>query len=117
MTVYTLDFGTGVRTRERKICPLVIKRIGVQLHYFCLASLVFSMAITASMVCHATVVTGLALYITCDVFMVVTTQTKLVLSAALERLMTVLTLMLELGVTLYQFTRGNHRIKRIHVRF
>jgi hypothetical protein len=117
MAIGAPNLRSRVRTRERKIRPLVIKRFIIQYHYLGLASLVFRMAITASVVSYTPVISGLVLYILSNVFMIVTTQTKLVLSATFERLVTSFTLVFKLGMTLNQVTRGNHRVERAHVRF
>jgi len=94
----------------------MIKGFVVQLHNLCSASLVFGVAITASMVPYSPVVAGSFFYILGNLFVVVATYTKLILSTALECLVTILALMFELGMTLYQFAWSNHRIERIHVR-
>lgn len=117
MTIRAFDFRARVRASERKIRPLVVKRFVVQFHYPGLASLVFRMAITASMVPNASVITGFIFYVRSNIFMIMTTQTKPVLSATLERLVAGFTLVLKLGMTLDHVARGNHRVKRVHVRF
>lgn len=115
MAVGALDPRTHVRAGQREICPLVVKGFIVQHHYFRFASLVFGMAITTGVVPNAPVITGLVLYIHSNILMVVTIQTKLVLSATLERLVAGLALVLKLGMTLDQVARGNHGIERAHV--
>lgn len=116
MTIGTLDFRTGVRTRERKIRPFMVKCFVVQIHYLGLTSLVFGMAITASMITDTPVITTLAPYIFCNVLVVVTAQAKLVLPTSLKRLVASLAFMLKLGMTLNHVARGNHGVERIHVR-
>jgi len=117
MAVDTLDFRFRMRAGEREIRPLMIKGFVVQLHYFRLASLVLGMAIATRVISYASVITGLVLYVLGNLFVIMTTQTQLVLSATLESLVTGLALVFKLGMTLNQVTRGNHCIKRIHVRF
>lgn len=116
MAIRAFDFRARVRASERKIRPLVVKRFVVQRHYLGLTSLVFRMAITACMIPHTPVITGLVLYVLSNVFMIMTTQTKPVLSATFERLVAGFTLVLKLGMALYQVARSYHGIERVHVR-
>lgn len=116
VAIGTFDFRTGMRSGERKIRPLVVKRSVVQVHYFCLASLMFGMAITARVISNAPVIAGFILYILGNFFMLMATQAQLVLPATLECLVTGLALVLEPGMSLYQVAWCNHCIERTHVR-
>ena len=105
-----------MRAGQGKIRPLVIKSPVVQFHYFCPASLVFSVAITAGAIPHPAVITRFVFYVLGDVFMIMATQTKLVLSATFKGLVTILTLVFEFRVMLAKVTRRYHRVQWTHIR-
>jgi len=105
-----------VRAGQWKIRPLVIKSPVVQFHYLCPASFVFGVAITAGSIPYPAVITRFVFYVPGDVFMIMTTQTKLVLPATFKGLVTILALVFEFRVMLAKVTRRYHRVQRTHVR-
>ena len=116
MAIDALDFRADMRTGERKIRPLVIKGFLVQHHNLRLSSFMLGMTITARVIFYAPVIPCFTPDVFSNLFVIMTTQTKLVLSSPLECLVTGLAFVLKLGMALDQVTRGNHGIERTHIR-
>jgi len=88
VAILTLHLGTRVPSRKREIGPLVIKGFAIQLHYFCLASLVVGMAGATRLVLYTPMKALFTSYILGNRFVLMTIQAQIILLGSLELLMT-----------------------------
>lgn len=94
----------------------MVKGFTVQNYYFRLASLVVRMAIATCLVPQSPVITGFLPDIFRYSLVIMAIQAQVILFCPLELLVAFFTGRLDIGMTLYQLARDDHRIERVHFR-